>query len=89
MDWDLLAFSFVTVFLAEIGDKSQLAAIALSGNSKSPQAVFLGSITALILASLIGVLIGAAMGEILPVKLLKSLASIGFILMALAILWKK
>lgn len=89
MDWDLLVLSFVTVFFAEIGDKSQLAAIALSGSSKSPQAVFLGSITALILASFLGVLIGAGIGELLPVKLLKSLAAIGFLLMALGILWKE
>lgn len=89
MNWDLLVLSFVTVFVAEIGDKSQLAAIALSGSSKSPQAVFLGSITALILASFLGVLIGAGIGEFLPVKLLKSLAAIGFTLMALAILMKQ
>ncbi len=89
MNWDLLLVSFITVFVAEIGDKSQLAAIALSGGSKSPQAVFLGAITALILASFLGVLIGAGMGEFLPVKLLKSLAAIGFLLMALGILWKE
>ena len=34
MDWQLLGLSFITVFLAEIGDKSQLAAIALGGSSK-------------------------------------------------------
>lgn len=89
MNLELLSLSFVTVFLAEIGDKSQLAAIALSGKSKSPQAVFLGAITALILASFLGVLIGAGMGEFLPIKLLKSLSAIGFILMALSILWKE
>ena len=40
MDWHLLGLSFITVFLAELGDKSQLAAIALSGRSQSPRAVF-------------------------------------------------
>lgn len=41
MNWHLLGLSFITVFLAELGDKSQLAAIALSGsNCKSPKAVF-------------------------------------------------
>lgn len=89
MNWELLSLTFITVFLAEIGDKSQLAAIALSGNSKSPQAVFLGSITALILASFLGVIIGGGIGEFLPVKLLKSIAAIGFIIIALTILWKE
>ncbi|MGK7884805.1 MAG: TMEM165/GDT1 family protein, partial [Crocosphaera sp.] len=58
MDWQLFGLSFITVFLAEIGDKSQLAAIALGGSSKSPRAVFFGSITALILASFLGVIAG-------------------------------
>jgi putative Ca2+/H+ antiporter (TMEM165/GDT1 family) len=89
MDWELLSLSFITVFFAEIGDKSQLAAIALSGSSKSPQAVFWGSITALILASFLGVIIGVGMGQFLPVRLLKSLAALGFLFMAVAILWQE
>ena len=88
MDWQLLGLSFITVFLAEIGDKSQLAAIALSGSSKSPRAVFLGSVSALILASLIGVLIGEGAAQILPTRLLKAIAAIGFALLALRILWQ-
>jgi putative Ca2+/H+ antiporter (TMEM165/GDT1 family) len=60
IDWNLLGLSFITVFLAELGDKSQFAAIALSGSAKSAKAVFFGSVTALILASLIGVLFGEA-----------------------------
>ena len=89
MDWQLLGLSFITVLLAEIGDKSQLAAIALSGSSKSPQAVFVGSIAALILASFLGVIIGVGVGQFMPVRLLKSVAAIAFILMALVILWKE
>jgi putative Ca2+/H+ antiporter (TMEM165/GDT1 family) len=87
MDWQLFGLTFMTVFLAEIGDKSQLAAIALGGSSKSPKAVFFGSITALILASLIGVIIGGSIAQVLPVKLLKSLAAIAFVTMALKLLW--
>ena len=87
MDWQLLGLSFITVFLAEIGDKSQLAAIALSGNSKSPRAVFFGSIAALILASLIGAIAGGGVGQLLPARLLKAIAAIGFAVMAVGILW--
>ncbi|ACK65160.1 protein of unknown function UPF0016 [Rippkaea orientalis PCC 8801] len=87
MDWQLFGLSFVTVFLAEIGDKSQLAAIALGGSSKSPRGVFLGSITALILASFLGVIAGGSVGHLLPTKVLKALAAIGFALMALKLLW--
>ncbi len=87
MDWQLFGLSFITVFLAEIGDKSQLAAIALGGSSKSPRAVFFGSVTALILASFIGVIIGGGVAQFIPTKLLKSLAAIGFLFMALKLLW--
>ncbi|MGB5770121.1 MAG: TMEM165/GDT1 family protein [Crocosphaera sp.] len=87
MDWQLFGLSFITVFLAEIGDKSQLAAIALGGSSKSPRAVFFGSITALILASFLGVIAGGTMAQFLPTKVLKSVAAIGFAMMALRLLW--
>ena len=89
IDWQLIGISFVTVFLAEIGDKSQLAAIALGGSSNNPRAVFIGSTVALILASLLGVLAGGAVAQFLPEKLLKSFAAIGFASMALGILWQE
>ncbi|MGA1627076.1 MAG: TMEM165/GDT1 family protein, partial [Prochlorothrix sp.] len=82
MDWQLFSLSFITVFLAEIGDKSQLAAIALGGSAKSPKAVFFGSITALILASFLGVLAGGSLAQLLPTKLMKAIAALGFAVMA-------
>jgi putative Ca2+/H+ antiporter (TMEM165/GDT1 family) len=87
MDWKLIGLSYITVFLAEIGDKSQLAAIALGGSSKSPRAVFLGSVFALLLASLLGVMAGGAVAQVLPTRLLKAIAALGFVLMALRLLW--
>ena len=89
MDWQLLGLSFITVFLAEIGDKSQLAAIALGGSSKSPRAVFLGAVTALLVASFLGVLAGGEMAALLPARLLKAIAAIGFAILALRLLWPK
>lgn len=87
MDLQLLGLTFATVFLAEIGDKSQFAAIALSGCSQSPRAVFFGTVAALLLASLVGVLVGEGAAQILPARLLKVCASLGFVLLALKILW--
>ncbi|AOX04002.1 MAG: TMEM165/GDT1 family protein [Moorea sp. SIO3I7] len=87
MDWQLLGLSFLTVFLAEIGDKSQFAAIALSGSLNSPRTVFLGTIAALILASFLGVVAGGGVAHLLPTRLLKAIAAIGFALMALRLLW--
>ena len=87
MDWNLLALSFITVFLSELGDKSQLAAIALSGSSKSPRAVFFGTAAALLLTSLIGVLAGAGAAQLLPVRLVKAIAAVGFAVLAVRLLW--
>ena len=88
MDWNLLGLSFITVFLSELGDKSQLAAIALSGSSKSPRAVFFGTAGALLLTSLIGVLAGAGAAQLLPVRLVKAIAAVGFAVLAVRLLWK-
>ncbi|MBE9128550.1 MULTISPECIES: TMEM165/GDT1 family protein [unclassified Coleofasciculus] len=87
MDWQLLGLSFITVFLAEIGDKSQLAAIALGGSLKSPRAVFFGAVTALILATFIGVLAGGGVAQLFPTRVLKAIAAVGFALMAVRLLW--
>ncbi|HAG85487.1 MAG TPA: hypothetical protein DCL61_31160 [Cyanobacteria bacterium UBA12227] len=87
MDWQLLGLSFITVFLAEIGDKSQLAAIALGGSQKSTRAVFLGSVTALLLATFLGVLAGGGVAHLFPTRILKAIAAIGFAMMAVRLLW--
>ncbi len=87
MDWSLLGLSFVAVFLSELGDKSQVAAIALGGSSKFPKAVFAGTAAALLVASLIGVLLGEGTATILPPYLVKSTAAIGFLVMGIRLLW--
>ncbi|MBD2043881.1 TMEM165/GDT1 family protein [Microcoleus sp. FACHB-672] len=89
MDWQLIGLSFITVFLSELGDKSQLAAIALSGSSKSPWTVFWGSVAALLLASFLGVIVGEGAAQLLPARLVKTVAAVGFALMALRLLWPK
>jgi putative Ca2+/H+ antiporter (TMEM165/GDT1 family) len=87
MDWHLLGISFITVFLSELGDKSQLAAIALSGSSKSLKAVFFGTAAALLLASFLGVMLGGGVSQLLPTQWVKSIAAIGFAVMGVRLLW--
>ncbi|MDA0268002.1 MAG: TMEM165/GDT1 family protein [Cyanobacteria bacterium] len=87
MDFQLLGLSFVAVFLSELGDKSQFAAIVLGGSSKYPKAVFLGTAGALLLASFIGVWIGDGTAQLLPTKGVKAIAAIGFTIMAIRLLW--
>ncbi len=79
MDWKLLATSFGIVFLAELGDKTQLAALALTGRTGSPLAVFLGASAALVLATLVGVLVGTGLNKVLPDKVLDIGAAVLFI----------
>ena len=79
MDIPLLVSTFFTVFLAELGDKTQLATVALSGTSNRPLAVFVGSSSALVLASLLGALAGGSVASIVPTELLQLIASVGFL----------
>ena len=87
MDIALLLSTFVTVFLAELGDKTQLATVALSGTSDRPFAVFLGSSSALVLASLLGALAGGSMASVIPTDVLQLAASIGFLVIRTRLLW--
>lgn len=75
----LLASTFSTVFLAELGDKTQLATVAISGTSNRPLYVFLGSASALVLASFLGALLGGGLAEVVPAQLLQLAAAIGFL----------
>ncbi len=86
MNWHLLGISFITVFLSELGDKSQIAAIALSGRSQSPRIVFLGTAGALLLTSLLGSLAGGSVADLLPARTMKAIAAVGFGILALRLL---
>ena len=79
----LLLSTFITIFIAELGDKTQLATLTMSGTSNKPIAVFLGSSTALVLASLIGALAGGSISNFVPEIILKSIASITFFILGM------
>tara|TARA_Y100000739_G_scaffold96024_1_gene82211 strand:- start:495 stop:806 length:312 start_codon:yes stop_codon:yes gene_type:complete len=79
----LLLSTFLTIFIAELGDKTQLATLTMSGTSNKPLAVFLGSSTALVFASLIGALAGGSISNFLPEIILKSIASLTFFIIGL------
>ena len=87
MNLTLLLSTFATVFLAELGDKTQLATVAISGTSNRPFAVFVGSSSALVLASLIGAIAGGSLSNVLPADWLQLLASLGFLGIGVKLLW--
>lgn len=76
--------TFTTVFLAELGDKTQLAALLLSAESGRPALVFVGASIALICSSLVGVLLGRWLARAIPPQQLERLA--GILMVALG-LW--
>ncbi|MDG2991486.1 TMEM165/GDT1 family protein [Candidatus Synechococcus calcipolaris G9] len=88
MDWQLLGVSFLVVFLSELGDKSQLAAITLGGNARSPRIAFLGVAAGLVFTSFLGVLLGNGAAELLPVLFIKAIAAVGFALLGFYLLWQ-
>ena len=63
MDWKLFAVTFGAVFIAELGDKTQLAALAFTADSKRPWTTFAAASLALVLATAIGVAAGTLLGR--------------------------
>ena len=79
----LLFTTFITVFLAEMGDKTQLTTITLSSTTNKPLAVFIGSSLALILATLLGALAGNSIASLIPAFILKLLSGIVFLVIGI------
>jgi Ca2+/H+ antiporter, TMEM165/GDT1 family len=87
--WTAFWTTFGALFLAEMGDKTQLAAITLAAQTRSPLSVFLGAALALALVSLIGVGVGTVLGEYLPENILRKVAATAFIVIGILMLWGK
>ena len=86
MDWKLFAVTFGTVFLAELGDKTQLAVITLTSKHQSPWSVFLGASVALCLVTLIAVVFCQAVTAVIPAEPLRKVASGLFVVLGL-LMW--
>lgn len=84
MDAKLFATVFGSVFLAELGDKTQLATLLFASESDNPKlTVFLASALALVLTTAIGVIAGAALGRLVSPRTLSIVAGVGFIAIGL------
>jgi len=83
VDFKLFITTFGLVFLAELGDKTQLATLSLSANYNSKISVFLGSALALIVSSLLAVLFGAGLSRLLPPNYIQIGAGIFFIVIGI------
>ena len=80
MDWKILSTVFTSVFIAELGDKTQLATMLFASDKDiSKLTVFAGASLALVLTSALGVVAGSAVSQYVSEKFLHYLAGIGFI----------
>jgi putative Ca2+/H+ antiporter (TMEM165/GDT1 family) len=80
MDIKLLLTTFGLVFLAELGDKTQLATFCFSADCDNRLSVFLGSAGALVLSSLIAVLLGAGISRFISPAAIKIGAGVFFVI---------
>jgi putative Ca2+/H+ antiporter (TMEM165/GDT1 family) len=78
---------FVTVFFAELGDKTQLATLLFAADHNTSKAgVFAASAGALVLSSLIAVVVGSQLSAYIPPRALKLVAAVGFIAIGIWVL---
>jgi putative Ca2+/H+ antiporter (TMEM165/GDT1 family) len=89
MDWKVLSTVFASVFIAELGDKTQLATMLFASDKEIGKlTVFAGASLALVVTSAIGVLAGSVISQYVSEKYLHYLAGIGFIVIGVWTLFK-
>lgn len=79
MEWKSALATFLLVFFAELGDKTQLMVMTLAARSKSPQPIFLGAAVALVASSLLAALAGDLLLRVVPVRMVKFLTGLAFL----------
>ncbi|MGA1741275.1 MAG: TMEM165/GDT1 family protein [Pseudohongiellaceae bacterium] len=89
MDWKIFLTVFATVFIAELGDKTQLATMLFASDKDvSKYMVFIAASAALIVASALGVLAGSLLSNYINEKYLHYIAGVGFILIGAFTLYR-
>ena len=88
MDWRIYFATFSAVFLVELADKTQLVGIAMAAKTGKPVSVWLGSVCAYIIVTVISVFIGASLGKYLKPELLRYLGASLFIIIGILMLGK-
>jgi len=80
MDWRVMLTTFGVIFLAEMGDKTQLAAMTLAAEKKRPWEVFIAASLALVAISALGVVVGGVVSQYVPLEWVRRVAAVLFIL---------
>jgi putative Ca2+/H+ antiporter (TMEM165/GDT1 family) len=82
----ILLSTFALLFIAELGDKTQLAVISMTAKHKAPLWIFLGAALALVAVTALGVLGGELLTRIIPEAILRQIAAVLFVGMGL-LMW--
>lgn len=89
MDWKIFGTAFLTLFLAELGDKTQLAVITMTASTEARVSVFLGAALALVVVTLLGVLVGGVLVQWVPAEWLQRIVALAFIVIGILMLFGK
>ncbi len=89
MDWKLLLSTFATIFVAELGDKTQLACVLTAADSRNPWTVFIGSSLALVATSFLGVVFAEFICNFVSPTIIKKVAAVAFVTMGALIYFDK
>lgn len=88
MEWKSALVTFAIIFLAELGDKTQLMVMSLSAKSKAPHMIFLGAAGALIASSLIAVVAGDSFLRHIPVRYLRLGTGLMFLMIGATLVYR-
>ena len=81
MDWKVMLSALGLLFVAELGDKTQLAVICMTAKTRQPLPVFVGAAIALVIVTLLGAVFGEALASVVPTLILRKVAAGLFVVM--------
>lgn len=88
MDWKIFMATFGAVFFAELADKTQLVGIGMAAKTGKPLSVWMGSVGAYIVVTVISVFLGAVMTRFIRPELIRYIGASSFILIGILMLLK-
>jgi putative Ca2+/H+ antiporter (TMEM165/GDT1 family) len=88
MDWKVFLATLGAVFFAELADKTQLVGIGMAAKTGKPLSVWLGSVSAYIIVTVISVFLGAIMAKFIRPELIRYIGASMFILIGFLMLFK-
>ncbi len=88
MDWKVYLATFTAVFLAELADKTQFVGIAMASKTGKPISVWLGSVSAYIIVTMVSVLLGALLAKFIKPEIIRYLGATSFMAIGLLIFFR-